>query len=168
MALVITNLAVYKFPPPVDIDGAQFMVFNPTFQRVPCWLILWVDDWQIFNINERYPLQDILLTSLPYRSGVSAIGQDFAIRMDDFILHMRDETDHWFQAKEDQRSLVVEVLSDAYHALLGIHIECHNPEFSTLISSLLDKSVHTTIRDMRMVTHNIPAFSTCVIHHDIT
>ena len=129
----MTTLAVYVLPPaiPMELDG-----------RLQHFLIL--------NQYQRIALQDVLLVSLPYRSGVSLSGGDYALRINDFVLHLRSGKNVWLQSPGGRRSVVVEVLSDAYRALLGHSLQMDQPDYLQLVSALHDGSIVSAMKQMRM------------------
>ena len=104
----------------------------------------------ILNQYHRIALQDVLLVSLPYRSGVSLSGGDFALRINDFCLHLRSGKNIWLQSPAGRRSGVVEVLSDAYRALLGHSLQMDQPDYLELVSALIDGSIVKAMKQMRM------------------
>ena len=134
ITLLITNLALYILPPaiPMDMGGAVQQHFL------------------ILNQYHRIALQDILLVSLPYRSGVSLSGGDYALRINDFCLHLRSGKNVWLQSPAGRRSGVVEVLSDAYRALLGHSLQMDQPDYLELVSALIDGSIVKAMKQMRM------------------
>ena len=104
----------------------------------------------ILNQYHRIALQDVLLVSLPYRSGISLTGGDYALRINEFCLHLRSGKNVWLQSPAGRRSVVVEVLSDAYRALLGHSLQIDQPDYLQLVSALHDGSIVTAMKQMRM------------------
>ena len=150
VTLLLSNLAVYILPPAISIAVNE----------------LSTKYFLVYNQYKRYALQDILLISLPYRSGLRADGTDYAMRINDFSMHLRSGRTVWLQSPRGKRSLVVEALSDAYSHLLGTPLDMHQPDYVELIQSILDDSIVTMIKAMRMEgwAHSKPAQTGWLIH----
>ena len=131
--LLITNLAVYILPPaiPMDVNGAQ-------------------QYFLILNQYQRIALQDIMLLSLPYRSGISLSGGDYALRINDLCVHLRSGRNFWLQSPKGRRSAFVEVLSDAYRALLNHSVQMDQPDYLQLVEALMDGSIVSAMKQMRL------------------
>lgn len=126
--LLLTNVALYLLPPsvPVEIEEAGH-------KRVKHFLV--------YNDFERIPLPDLSLVSLPYRSGLTRHGTDFALRITDFCLHLRaGESSVWLQAPRNGRSMVVESLSDAFENLTGRPLEMQQVDYAELIADVLSSA----------------------------
>lgn len=145
--LVLTNLALYVFPPaiPIELDSdPSSPVSSPGGTKQ-------TKHFLVYTEYQRIALQDILLVSLPYRSGLTRHGTDFALRITDFALHLRDgDTTVWLQAPRNKRSRVVECISDAYSNLMGLPIEMTQPDYSELLYDILSKNIWTQIREMQI------------------
>jgi hypothetical protein len=128
ITLLITNFAVYVFTPAIFKDGRYSLDLN-TYKR--------------------YPLLEILLVSLPYRSGISYSGGDYALRINDFSLHLVDDRTVWLLSPRGKRSMVVEVISDAYLQLSNTQLDMQQPDYTELIASILDQSIYSMIKEMQ-------------------
>jgi len=131
--LLITNLALYILPPaiPMDVNGSQ-------------------QYFLILNQYQRIALQDIMLLSLPYRSGISLSGGDYALRINDCCVHLRSGRNFWLQSPKGRRSAFVEVLSDAYRALLNHSVQMDQPDYLQLVEALMDGSIVSAMKQMRL------------------
>ena len=145
--LVLTNLALYVFPPaiPIELDSdPSSPVSSPGGTKL-------TRHFLVYTEYQRIALQDVLLVSLPYRSGLTRHGADFALRITDFALHLRDgDTTVWLQAPRNKRSRVVECISDAYSNLMGLPLEMTQPDYSELLYDILSKSIWSQIREMQI------------------
>jgi hypothetical protein len=128
VTILITNFAVYVLSPAVFKDGRYSLDFTN---------------------YKRYPLLEILLVSLPYRSGISYSGGDYALRINDFSLHLTDDRDVWLLSPRGKRSMVVEVISDAFLHLTNRQLDMQQPDYTELIASILDRSIYAMIRELR-------------------
>ena len=131
--LLVTNLALYILPPaiPMDVNGNQ-------------------QYFLILNQYQRIALQDIMLLSLPYRSGISLSGGDYALRINDLCVHLRSGRNFWLQSPKARRSAFVEVLSDAYRALLHHSVQMDQPDYLQLVEALMDGSIVSAMKQMRL------------------
>eukprot|EP00808_Paulinella_micropora_P012032 g66603.t1 len=126
--LVVTDISVWCFPPMVEVEDAKFMVYSG-YQR---WLI-----------------KDLLLVSLPYHQK-----QGVAMRLDDFVLHLKGDQDVWLSTTAQRdRGIVVEVLCDLYEGLLGVPLDVQHPNDAELRRAILNHTLRTAIEDIRTV-HN--------------
>ena len=133
--LLITNLAVYILPPAIamDVEGSGKQQY-----------------FLILNQYQRIALQDIMLLSLPYRSGISLSGGDYALRINDLCVHLRSGRNFWLQSPKGRRSAFVEVLSDAYRALLNHSVQMDQPDYLQLVEALMDGSIVSAMKQMRL------------------
>ena len=124
---------MYILPPaiPMDVDGSQ-------------------QYFLILNQYQRIALQDVMLLSLPYRSGVSLSGGDYALRINDLCVHLRSGRNFWLQSPKGRRSAFVEVLSDAYRALLNHSVQMDQPDYLQLVEALMDGSIVSAMKQMRL------------------
>lgn len=105
-SLLITPFGIYLFPPMID-------------------------GFLITSISAQYHIKDIALVSLPYRNE-KAGESDVVWRANDVVVHFLDSSCLWLQTRAGQRSLVAEVLSDTYEALMGVPLEMHQPDCDEL------------------------------------
>lgn len=116
ITFVITDRALYEFPPVINVDGKQFLILNQC---------------------KRHRLEDIKLVSLPFRTHASA-EQDYALRADDFVVHFRSDKLLWIDTHEGNRSPTVEMLSDAFMAFTKKNLELNYVDEIELIQALVD------------------------------
>lgn len=138
---VLSNLALYLFPPaiPIELDGE-----TPTSPKQRKYFLVYTE-------YRRIALQDMLLVSLPYRMGITRNGGDFALRITDFTLHLRDGSSSlWLMAPPNGRSHLVECISDAYSNLMGLSLELHQVDYSGLISDILTGRIWPTVRELQI------------------
>lgn len=144
--LVLSNLALYIFPPAIAVD------LDPSPQSGPGPHAPSIKYFLVYNEYRRISLADILLVSLPYRMGLTQQGTDFALRITDFALHLRDgDTTDWLQAPRNKRSQLVECISDAYENLMGLALEMQQVDYSQLIADILSHQIWSAIREMQIV-----------------
>ena len=164
-AFVLSNLALYIFPPAIAIDLEPSVndgsVSSNRTQLTRYFLV--------YTEYRRIALQDLLLVSLPYRMGITSHGSDFALRITDFALHLRDGTSNWLMAPKNGRSRLVESISDAYENLMGLHLEMNQVDYTTLIGDILSNRIWDEIRDLQIHrwANTVPIKSGYLFHRSI-
>ena len=79
VTVVLTTVALYVFPPILFVDEHRFLPLNS---------------------YRRYPLDEIVLCSLPYFTRYTRDGDDFAERLEDVVIHFEDQILHDDQSRD--------------------------------------------------------------------
>mmetsp|Transcript_25071 Transcript_25071/g.40474 ORF Transcript_25071/g.40474 Transcript_25071/m.40474 type:complete len:713 (+) Transcript_25071:287-2425(+) len=125
--LVLTQHALYLFPPAMKVEEKTFLVYN---------------------IYERFILQDLVMISRPYRKMRSEDGDDYAIRSDDVVLHWKTKKHTWIRPPKGKGPELVEVISHQFYELTGIRLAIQSMDGGKLMDMIIDKSIQNEMDDV--------------------
>ncbi|MES1909560.1 MAG: hypothetical protein MHM6MM_002277 [Cercozoa sp. M6MM] len=114
-ALVLTDLALYLFPPPMEVDGQNFLVVTE---------------------YEQIPLATIRVVSIPFASQITTSGHDFAIRTCDFAMHLTRHRTLWLTSEAETRSPLLESICEAFQNSTGAQLSLQHVERTRLLDSV--------------------------------
>ena len=127
---VVTQCAVYAFPPPMSIDGKVFVVCN---------------------IYDRYLIQDLVLVSKPYVESSGSGTGEFAMRSDDVVLHFKYGLHLWVRLGVRGRgSELAEVLYNTFEDFTGIELPIVSKDSQELTESITSDDIADELALIRL------------------
>ncbi|GAB5361879.1 hypothetical protein AAMO2058_000750900 [Amorphochlora amoebiformis] len=128
-AVVVTQYAVYIFPPAMEVDGKQFLVYN---------------------VYERFILQDLVLISRPYRQRMSQDGEEYALRSQEVVLHFKNNKHLWLRVLNKRDSAFAETVNHQFLKLTGMNLEFSSSSCRNLVNAIKDGTIKDTVDDTRI------------------
>jgi len=125
--LVVTQYALYVFPPAMEIDEKMFLVYN---------------------VYERYMLQDLIMITRPYRNMRSEDGDEYAFRSNDLVLHWKRNKHLWLRPPKSKGVEVAEVLSHLHFELTGIRLTIQSSDSVKLTDMIMNKKIKDQMDDV--------------------
>ena len=116
VTFVITNYALYTFPPLITSGTDTFIVTN----EFCCW-----------------PLSELSIGILPYCIGQGAEEhEEMAVRTTDFCLCCKDLKNVWFRCQnEEERAWMSDSICEAVSTCIGLDVEIRQMEYGELLES---------------------------------
>lgn len=133
IAVIVSNLAVYLFPPMITAGDQSVLVCTEC---------------------QQIALEDIAMLSLPFKYGVSDDGsREFALRTPDWALHLRTGHDIWLRSPQldvgesGGRSEIADLISEAFMCHTGNVLHVNHMEYGMLQNKVHDGSVWSVVED---------------------
>lgn len=117
LSAILTNQAFYLFSPQIKFGHVRHIICNTYI---------------------RHKLSSILMITLPYQSRETQSSLDYAVRTDEFCLHLLGNIHIWVKTYPGKRSEFAEAITDAYQSLTGRGIPLHYPEYNSMLDLIYE------------------------------
>lgn len=100
---------------------------------------------------DRFPVEDIALLSLPYSFAVASGGHsDYALRTDDFALHMHNCRTLWIRAPHGHRSELGQIFAEVFSAAVpGLDLELNHCDYKELLQWIADSTIKSFVTQIK-------------------